>query len=109
MAASLRLVFAAWLPLVIIQSRHAQTPTHNSTCNSNRFCKVITNITGGWAYSVFGFISIPMLPVPFILFKWGPQLRRRSRYGPGMMMGNSMGKGIMEAEEHTMEGMQSVV
>lgn len=73
------------------------------------FCKVITNVTGGWAYSVFGFISVPMIPVPFFLFKWGPQLRRRSKYGPVMMMGNTMGKGIMEAEEHAMGGMQSMV
>lgn len=50
-----------------------------------------------------------MLPVPFFLFKWGPQLRRRSKHGAEMMMGNNTGKGQMEAEEHVMGGVPSMV
>lgn len=42
---------------------------------------MITNLSGAWAYSTFGFISIPLLAVPFILFKFGAQLRAKSAHG----------------------------
>lgn len=42
---------------------------------------VITNLSGAWAYSTFGFISIPLLVVPFILFKFGAQFRAKSAHG----------------------------
>lgn len=42
---------------------------------------MITNLSGAWAYSTFGFVSIPLLAVPFILFKFGAQLRAKSAYG----------------------------
>ena len=48
---------------------------------------VIKGLTGAWAYSLFGFISAAMLPLPWLLFKWGPQLRARSKYSEGMMNG----------------------
>ena len=64
-AASLRLLLAAVIPLVIIQ--------------------MIMGLTGGWAYSTFGFISAAMIPLPFFLFKFGPRLRERSKYN---MMGH---------------------
>lgn len=34
----------------------------------------------GWATSLLGFISVAMLPIPWILFKWGPQIRAKSHY-----------------------------
>lgn len=34
----------------------------------------------GWATSFIGFLSIVMLPIPWIFFKWGPAIRERSRY-----------------------------
>lgn len=71
--------------------------------------EVITNLTGGWAYSVFGFISIPLLAVPFFLFKFGPGLRARSPHGHEMMkMANNMGKDPVEPEMHMMGNMQSM-
>lgn len=33
-----------------------------------------------WATSLLGFVSIALLPVPWILFKYGPQIRARSSY-----------------------------
>lgn len=72
--------------------------------------KVITNITGAWAYSVFGFVSVPMLAVPFFLFKFGHRLRTRSKHAAHMDM--NMGTQIMKdqapTETHMMEGMQSM-
>ena len=35
-----------------------------------------------WAGSVFGFLSLALLPIPFILFKFGPRLRQNSRFIP---------------------------
>ncbi|KAB2572005.1 Polyamine transporter 4 [Lasiodiplodia theobromae] len=33
-----------------------------------------------WATSLLGFISVAMLPIPWVLFRWGPRIRARSRY-----------------------------
>ena len=68
-AASGRLLFAGWLPLVILQFFTAVTPK--------------------WALYIFGFISIPIWAIPFVLFRYGPILREKSRYsrvstGPAM-------------------------
>ncbi|KAL8939995.1 MAG: hypothetical protein Q9216_003047 [Gyalolechia sp. 2 TL-2023] len=58
--ATTRIIFAAWLPLVIIQ--------------------MIMGLQGKWAYSVFGFIAIAMMGVPVMLFLFGAGLRARSRH-----------------------------
>ncbi|OCL10986.1 MFS multidrug transporter-like protein [Glonium stellatum] len=34
----------------------------------------------GWATSLLGFISVLMLPIPWVLFRWGPQIRAESHY-----------------------------
>lgn len=34
----------------------------------------------GWATSLLGFISIAMLPIPFVFFKFGPKIRAKSGY-----------------------------
>ena len=64
-AACGRLLFAGVFPLFIIQ--------------------MFTNLQGKWALGTFGFINAALIPIPFILFKYGPTLRMRSKYGPGMM------------------------
>ncbi|KAK3073761.1 hypothetical protein LTR53_004341 [Teratosphaeriaceae sp. CCFEE 6253] len=33
-----------------------------------------------WATSLLGFISLAMLPIPFVFFKFGPTIRAKSRY-----------------------------
>lgn len=35
-----------------------------------------------WAGSVFGFLSLVLLPIPWILFKFGHKLRKNSRFIP---------------------------
>ena len=81
-AASFRLVLGAALPLVIIQ--------------------MIMGLTGAWALSVFGFISIAMLPVPFALYFWGPYLRARSRYGAERTSGAVAGEAHAEVMQTKM-------
>jgi hypothetical protein len=34
----------------------------------------------GWATSLLGFVALALMPVPWVLFKFGPQIRERSRY-----------------------------
>ncbi|KAK3678914.1 hypothetical protein LTR78_001367 [Recurvomyces mirabilis] len=34
----------------------------------------------GWATSLLGFISLGLLPIPFVFFKFGPTIRAKSRY-----------------------------
>lgn len=74
--------------------------------------KVITNLTGAWAYSVFGFISVPMLAVPFFLFKFGYRLRTASKHAAPIEMGTSQGmmkEQVPETETHVMGDMRSMV
>jgi hypothetical protein len=41
---------------------------------------VYTQLGIGWASSLLGFIAIAMLPIPWVFFKWGQQLRQKSQY-----------------------------
>ena len=35
-----------------------------------------------WATSLLGFVTIALLPIPWVLFKFGPRIRQRSAYAP---------------------------
>ncbi|KAL9000209.1 MAG: hypothetical protein Q9169_001111 [Polycauliona sp. 2 TL-2023] len=74
--ATVRILCAAWLPLVIIQ--------------------MIMGLQGQWAYSVFGFIAAAMMAVPVVLFMFGARLRSRSRHS-GRMTGS--GKHMMDRHD----------
>lgn len=34
----------------------------------------------GWASSLLGFVAIALIPVPWVLFRWGHAIRRKSSY-----------------------------
>ncbi|GAB7347879.1 hypothetical protein MBLNU459_g5405t1 [Dothideomycetes sp. NU459] len=34
----------------------------------------------GWATSIFGFVSLALMPIPWVFFRWGPAIRARSSY-----------------------------
>lgn len=34
----------------------------------------------GWATSLLSFVTVALLPIPWVLWKWGPRIRRRSSY-----------------------------
>lgn len=34
----------------------------------------------GWATSLLGFVTVALMPVPWILLKYGPWLRSKSKY-----------------------------
>ncbi|KAF7436660.1 hypothetical protein PC9H_003493 [Pleurotus ostreatus] len=35
-----------------------------------------------WASSLLGFVAVAMMPIPFVLMKYGPYLRKKSKYAP---------------------------
>jgi len=41
---------------------------------------VYREMTIGWAASLLGFIAIALGPVPWALYRWGPQIRAKSKY-----------------------------
>ncbi|TKA63108.1 hypothetical protein B0A55_10628 [Friedmanniomyces simplex] len=70
-AASGRILFAGMMPMVILYD--------------------ITALTPKWAFGIFGFISIAMWPIPFLLFRYGPIWRARSRFSRAPM---GVGEGV---------------
>lgn len=58
---------------------------------------VIDGLTGAWAISTFGFISIALAPIPWILYLFGAGLRARSKYNPAMSA--SMMTAVMSHDE----------
>lgn len=36
-----------------------------------------------WAGSLLGFFSLLLLPIPWVLFRWGDKIRQRSSYPTG--------------------------
>lgn len=81
-AACFRIAGAGVLPLVILQD-------------------ITSSLGGDWGLAIFGFIGIAIVPVPFVLFAFGKQWRKNSRYASGMMIGGKE-KGVADAE---MDGM----
>ncbi|TBU25470.1 MFS general substrate transporter [Dichomitus squalens] len=41
---------------------------------------ITDNVGTEWGISIFGFISLALIPIPFIFVRYGPELRDRSRY-----------------------------
>jgi len=37
----------------------------------------------GWATSLLGFISLLLVPIPFVFYNFGNQIRSKSKYKPG--------------------------
>jgi hypothetical protein len=48
-------------------------------------CQLVTKLVYhklgvAWASSLLGFLSLLMLPIPFVFFKYGPRIRQKSHY-----------------------------
>lgn len=110
-AACTRIAFAGIIPLVIVQGmRHpsffAIVVTYATKIDILLTVIVaFTNITGAWALSIFGFISIPLIAIPFVLYKWGPALRARSPYSQSLSIHSHMPLTSMEV--HRMDDQPS--
>lgn len=44
--------------------------------------QMFQNLGVHWAASLFAFLALGLLPIPWLLFKFGPALRSRSRLIP---------------------------
>lgn len=44
--------------------------------------QMIDGLGFGWAMSLLAFISLLLMPVPWVLFRWGSSLKKRSKYLP---------------------------
>jgi len=83
----LRYTFGAAFPLFTLQSKlfhphlcyleHIRLPYEHQSLIPH---PVYQALGMGGATSLFGGISVLMLPIPWILYKWGPALRAKSRY-----------------------------
>ena len=38
------------------------------------------NLGNHWALTLLAFISLAATPLPYVLYKWGPALRKKSKY-----------------------------
>ncbi|KAI9155457.1 Polyamine transporter 4 [Paramyrothecium foliicola] len=70
---------------------HGSVVASSSSANSfSRYCfagifplfivQMYNRLTIAWASSFFGFLSIALCPIPWVLFKYGPRLRAKSQY-----------------------------
>ena len=47
---------------------------------ADKMCIVYDRLGIAWATSLLGFLSLAMLPIPWILFKYGSQIRKKSKF-----------------------------
>lgn len=43
-------------------------------------CLVYDKLGVDWACSLLGFVSLLLLPIPWVLYKFGPTVRAKSKY-----------------------------
>lgn len=56
-----------------------------------------------WATSVFAFISLALLPIPWIFTKIGPRLRQKSKFGFAAIVSQSKSQQQLDIEEEVVE------
>lgn len=71
-----RYSFSGIFPLFIIQSRCFLILSQIFANN----ILVFKGMGVGWALSLFGFVTVALLPIPWIFFKFGPSIRAKSKY-----------------------------
>ena len=42
--------------------------------------QMVRSLGFAWATSLLGLVTVAMIPIPWVFFKWGPVLRSKSRY-----------------------------
>ena len=77
-----RYTLGAVFPLFTVQSMYSsllERETHQLTSDL-----VYSALGTAWATSLLGFLSVPMLFIPYVFYKWGPNIRARSQYPVAM-------------------------
>ena len=57
------------------------------------------NVHIGWASSIFAFIAVAMVPIPWVFAKYGPKLRAGSRFSYAAVMKQKAAEAAKEAAE----------
>lgn len=79
-----RYAFAGAFPLFITQSRWPFSPCRVLFfllgVSMLTFWTVFEKLGIAWGASLLGFLSLALLPIPWVLFKYGPTIRSKSKY-----------------------------
>ena len=55
----------------------------------------------GWATSLLGFVTVALLPIPWVLWRWGDRIRARSNFAMNVVGGAAVAaKGEEKPSEH---------
>ena len=73
-----RYAFGGAFPLFIVQSM--SFTIYGYVPNLLTVPLVFRQMGIDWAVSLFGFVSLVLLPIPWVLFKYGERIRARSKY-----------------------------
>ncbi|KAK9384144.1 hypothetical protein V1515DRAFT_542359, partial [Lipomyces mesembrius] len=46
---------------------------------------MVSNIGVPWGASLIGFVAIAMIPIPFVFYRFGPEIRKRNPYSSQVM------------------------
>lgn len=78
-----RYSLGATFPLFAVQSQYPLPSQFSYTLvykHTLTWTIVYETLGIGWATSLLGFLSLVMIPIPYLFFKYGPSIRARSRY-----------------------------
>ena len=75
-----RYVAGAAFPLFTVQSESYILKDLVKGNSANSILSVYDRLGIAWATSLLGFLSLTMLPIPWVLFKFGPQIRKKSHF-----------------------------
>ena len=75
-----RYIAGAAFPLFTVQSESCIFEDFLKDQHADSVVSVYGRLGIAWATSLLGFLSLTMLPIPWILFKFGPQIRKKSNF-----------------------------
>ncbi|KAA8646843.1 MFS transporter [Aspergillus tanneri] len=71
--------------------------------------QMFSSLGVGWASSLLGFVSVSLVPVPWVLYKYGRRIRAHSQYITieELALGNSLGNSLVEVTSEREYGQES--
>ena len=76
----IRYIVGAAFPLFTVQSTFCIFEAHAKGVVADSALLVYNRLGIAWATSLLGFLSLTMLPIPWVLFRFGPQIREKSHF-----------------------------